>query len=168
MFNEELHTINESLSEDCKRLQSQYQQLKMTMERCSQLSTRLLSDSNRINSQNLMKNIATHALKSFGSNGSDSFGSISKIIGLISGFHKNARASGGNVMQGVPYLVGERGPEMFVPNSGGNILSNGSSSSGKPINIVMNINATDAGSFQKSKNQIISELARAVRGAKNI
>lgn len=35
-----------------------------------------------------------------------------------------ARAEGGPVKRGVPYLVGERGPEMFTPNSNGNIIPN--------------------------------------------
>ena len=35
------------------------------------------------------------------------------------------RASGGPVRAGQPYMVGERGPEMFVPNQSGNIIPNG-------------------------------------------
>ncbi len=34
-----------------------------------------------------------------------------------------ARKMGGPVMQGEPYTVGERGPELFVPNSSGEILN---------------------------------------------
>lgn len=33
-------------------------------------------------------------------------------------------ASGGKVQKGKPYMVGERGMEMFVPNSGGTIMNN--------------------------------------------
>jgi hypothetical protein len=36
-----------------------------------------------------------------------------------------ARASGGPVMTGMTYLVGEQGPELFVPSSGGTIIPNG-------------------------------------------
>ena len=36
-----------------------------------------------------------------------------------------ARASGGPVSAGAPYLVGEQGPELFVPTAGGTILPNG-------------------------------------------
>jgi hypothetical protein len=35
------------------------------------------------------------------------------------------RASGGPVSSGAPYIVGERGPEMFVPGSSGSIVANG-------------------------------------------
>ena len=34
------------------------------------------------------------------------------------------RAMGGPVSKGVPYVVGERGPEMFVPQASGNIIPN--------------------------------------------
>jgi TP901 family phage tail tape measure protein len=36
-----------------------------------------------------------------------------------------ARASGGPVAANRPYLVGERGPELFMPQSAGNIVANG-------------------------------------------
>jgi hypothetical protein len=52
-------------------------------------------------------------------------------IGLIGG-----RASGGPVAAGVPYMVGERGPELFVPGSSGAIVPNGSKSGG--VTIVLN------------------------------
>jgi phage-related minor tail protein len=35
-----------------------------------------------------------------------------------------ARATGGPVAGGQPYIVGERGPELFVPNGSGNIVPN--------------------------------------------
>jgi len=40
-----------------------------------------------------------------------------------------AMASGGPVIGGVPYTVGERGPETFIPGSSGTILPNGSGGS---------------------------------------
>jgi threonine/homoserine/homoserine lactone efflux protein len=36
-----------------------------------------------------------------------------------------ARAGGGSVSANVPYLVGENGPELFVPGANGDIVSNG-------------------------------------------
>jgi hypothetical protein len=35
-----------------------------------------------------------------------------------------ARAEGGDVVEGVPYVVGEQGPEIFVPKESGDIISN--------------------------------------------
>jgi len=34
------------------------------------------------------------------------------------------RAEGGPVSAGQPYVVGEQGPELFVPGSGGNVVAN--------------------------------------------
>lgn len=51
-------------------------------------------------------------------------GSVGGILGAILGsiFH---RAGGGPVTGGMPYMVGERGPELFVPNVGGAIVPRG-------------------------------------------
>jgi hypothetical protein len=35
------------------------------------------------------------------------------------------RAAGGPVSSGMPYIVGERGPELFVPSSSGRVMANG-------------------------------------------
>ena len=40
------------------------------------------------------------------------------------GFSVQPRASGGPVSAGTPYMVGESGPELFVPSSGGAIVPN--------------------------------------------
>lgn len=51
------------------------------------------------------------------------FDSISKFsTGLSSSIE--ARAMGGPVSAGSPYIVGEQGPELFVPNSSGKIVNN--------------------------------------------
>jgi len=56
---------------------------------------------------------------SFAGTGSSTFGSGGITI---PGF--GARANGGPVTGGAPYLVGERGPELFVPNANGSVVSN--------------------------------------------
>ena len=53
---------------------------------------------------------------------------ISRGFGVDLGFGvgiQGARASGGSVMGGGSYLVGERGPEIFTPSSSGMITANG-------------------------------------------
>ena len=68
---------------------------------------------------------------------------LAKGIGnLISG----ARAEGGPVNSGRSYLVGERGPELFVPGSSGSIVPNdamrsGGGGGGPSVNITYNIAA---------------------------
>jgi hypothetical protein len=47
-------------------------------------------------------------------------GTIAAIVAaLVGGIALFGRATGGQVLGGRPYLVGERGPELFTPNSSG-------------------------------------------------
>jgi phage-related minor tail protein len=54
------------------------------------------------------------------------------------------QAGGGTVQQGSPTLVGERGPELFVPNSAGSIKTNADTkqtmSGGGGVNVTQNLN----------------------------
>jgi hypothetical protein len=45
--------------------------------------------------------------------------------GWVSGYDLPGRADGGPVLGGSAYIVGERGPEVFVPRSSGTIIPNG-------------------------------------------
>jgi lambda family phage tail tape measure protein len=66
-------------------------------------------------------------------------------------FNPLARASGGPVNAGIPYMVGERGPEMIVPRSNGTVIPNNqlNSSMGSTTNVTNNyINAIDTKSFE--------------------
>jgi hypothetical protein len=47
-----------------------------------------------------------------------------------------ARAIGGPVSMGSPYIVGERGPELFVPSSSGNIVPNGKIGANVQVNVI--------------------------------
>ncbi len=65
-----------------------------------------------------------------------------QIVKSISGFFKSVfaaplpgKAIGGPVQAGTPYMVGERGPEMFVPSRSGSIVPNNALGSGMTINV---------------------------------
>src|SRR5690606_19540464 len=51
------------------------------------------------------------------------------------GFRIPGRAMGGPVMAGQPYVVGERGPELFVPRQAGTVVPNHAIQSPIVINI---------------------------------
>jgi phage-related minor tail protein len=73
------------------------------------------------------------------------------------------RAKGGSVSGGTPYLVGERGPELFMPGRSGGIAPTGSFGGG--TNVVVNVDATGSnvqGDDQSSK-QLGVMLAAAVQ-----
>ncbi len=78
-----------------------------------------------------------------------------------------ARAAGGPVDAGTPYLVGEKGPELFVPGASGAIAPNGALGGGGGI--VFNVTTPDAASFVKSQSQIAALLSRALaKGQRNL
>ena len=78
---------------------------------------------------------------------------------LPSGANVPPRAVGGPVTAGMPYLVGERGPELFVPNSSGGIVPNGAlSTSRATAGSTTNVSVYVGGSVVSER-----DLVRAVR-----
>ena len=70
------------------------------------------------------------------------------------------RASGGNVSAGVPYSVGERGAELFVPNTSGKIISAGNMKSGGNTTVINQSVNISAGVAQTVRAEIYSLLPR--------
>jgi phage-related minor tail protein len=59
------------------------------------------------------------------------------------------KATGGPVSAGSPYIVGERGPELFMPSGSGTIIPNNQMGMGSTTNVTNNyINAIDVKSFE--------------------
>jgi len=72
--------------------------------------------------------------------------------------YASARAGGGYVAPNQAHLVGERGPELFVPNTAGNIMTNNKSrgmSGGGTVNQTLNF---DVGVAQTVRAEIVSLL----------
>lgn len=63
-----------------------------------------------------------------------------------------ARAAGGPVRGGTPYLVGENGPEVFMPNSSGAILPNRGSGGG--VSVVVNVGNLWGGNPREAAREI--------------
>ena len=57
-------------------------------------------------------------------------------------------AQGGSAKAGMPYVVGENGPEMFVPNQSGTVIPNNQMAAASTY-VTYNINAVDAMSFKQ-------------------
>lgn len=75
-----------------------------------------------------------------------------------------ARANGGPVSAGTPYLVGERGPEYFVPKSDGTILPNGQSPGGVKIDLNFgNVNISNGADQEAFFQMMESRLIRAMK-----
>lgn len=83
--------------------------------------------------------------------------------------YRGARAMGGNVGTGGAYLVGERGPELFVPNTAGTVVSNEASgrAMGGEVIVNFNISATDATSFDSMLVQRRGLITNIINDAMN-
>ena len=73
------------------------------------------------------------------------------------------RATGGPVSPGRAYMVGERGPELFVPTSSGAVVAP-TQSGARDVRISIAVNAP-AGSAPEALARSSRQVARAVRGA---
>ncbi len=137
------------------------------------LANSIISDLIRIQIQNsIMKPLAQ------ATSGMSLPGMFSSAGNFLSGLFK---ADGGPVAGGQPYIVGEQGPEWFVPNGAGTIVPNGKSpvttaSSGRgdsstaqaPININFSVRAMDARSFQSAMVQNKAVVVGIVNQALNM
>lgn len=102
------------------------------------LANSMIADFARIQAQKLLSSF-------MGSSGGGFFGSLGKLFGF---------ANGGNPPIGQPSIVGERGPELFVPQSAGKIVPNHKLGMGQTIindnttAVTYSIQAVDASSFR--------------------
>lgn len=92
--------------------------------------------------------------------------SASGLGGLLAGLLNGApgRATGGPVSPGRAYLVGERGPELFVPTAAGAVRAAAGSDGGRTINVAISIRA-GAGDAPRALQQSSRQVARAVKAA---
>ena len=72
------------------------------------------------------------------------------------------RANGGSVSAGSPYIVGERGPELFVPGRSGTIVPNDKMGSDN-VSVVVNVDAK--GTSVQGNDQQGNQLGRAISAA---
>ena len=136
------------------------------------LANSIIADLIRIQIQNsIMKPLAQ------ATSGLSLSGMFSSAGNFLSGLFK---ADGGPVAGGQPYIVGEQGPEWFVPNGAGSIIPNGKSPSmpggsdsstataQAPININFSVRAMDARSFQSAMVQNKAVVVGIVNQALNM
>ncbi|UOR08983.1 tail tape measure protein [Qipengyuania flava] len=88
-------------------------------------------------------------------------GAVGSLLGLP------GRATGGLVAPDRPYLVGERGPELFVPTSAGRVdPGNVAQTTGREVRVSINLTAPKGSSapvaLQRSSRQVASAVRRAL------
>ena len=113
-----------------------------------------------------LADIAAGALRTdigalFGGGGNGLAGALSSTIGSLFG-GMPGRATGGPVTSGSAYMVGERGPELFVPTAAGRVetLAGGRG----PVSVTINV-AAPRDASPAIMQQTGAQVARAVRHA---
>lgn len=117
----------------------------------------------------VLGDIAAAALRSglnelFGGGGGASAsggGLLAALSGLLGG--APGRATGGPVSPARPYLVGERGPELFVPSASGSIVAAGGGGGARDVRVSITVQGgSDAPQALAASSR---QVARAVRAA---
>ncbi|MBE0615139.1 MAG: hypothetical protein IH604_15815 [Burkholderiales bacterium] len=128
------------------------------------LATSIIADITRIAIKQAILGPMANAM---GSNA----GGFSSLLGNIFGPSTQAAApvadaffmaDGGPVSKGAPYIVGERGPELFIPSSSGNIVPNGGGGGGISVTNVFHITGA---ADRRSQSQIAAAAGEGVRRA---
>jgi hypothetical protein len=74
---------------------------------------------------------------------------------------------GGAVSKGTPTLVGERGPEMFIPNTSGQITQNARGTGGGSVNVNFHISTIDSRGFDEALLANRGTIASIINNAMN-
>jgi len=96
-------------------------------------------------------------------------GTGSGIVGMIGSALIKPKANGGPISAGMPYLVGERGPEMIIPKSSGTVLTNSQTKAAlggaSNDNYVVHNNITVTGSDSVMVRQEIAKMIPQISSA---
>lgn len=113
----------------------------------------------------VMDEIARSALREGVASLGGSGGALSALTSLaMSLFGAPGRATGGPVSPGRPYLVGERGPELFVPTSAGSVAATPGTGGQREVRVAITVNAA-ADTAPRALAQSSRQVARAVKAA---
>jgi phage-related minor tail protein len=88
-------------------------------------------------------------------------GIASAFVGAFMG--APGRATGGPVAPGRAYMIGERGPELFVPTASGRVEATGAGGGGREVRVSIMVNTP--GGEPQALAQSSRQVARAVKAA---
>lgn len=103
------------------------------------------------------------ASASGGAGGGGNILNLGSLLGSILGLP--GRATGGPVAPGRGYLVGERGPELFVPTSAGRVEPDAGATRARDVNVSIRIVAPQGSSAPDSLRRSGRQVAQAVKRA---
>jgi hypothetical protein len=86
-------------------------------------------------------------------------------FGLLPTSNIPFRANGGPVSGGSPYVVGEKGPELFVPGRSGSIVPNGAMAGETVVNITVNSNGSGNTASRGDNSGETTRLAKMIEAS---
>ena len=96
--------------------------------------------------------------------GEEETGALSFGFGLVNKIKSFEK--GGRPAVGQPAIIGEKGPELFVPDQAGTVVPNNQLGMSKPVTVNFNINTVDARGFNEllvnSRGVIVNMINSAV------
>ena len=126
-------------------------------DKLSKVLQGLLQDITRI----IARRTITEPLGNAVSAGLNSIGAGSWLDSVGSWIGGLFRAGGGPVSAGQPYVVGERGPEWFVPDRSGTVLPSGTAPAGMTVNNSIAIDARGADAGVEARLRLLAgQIAR--------
>ena len=112
----------------------------------------------------VLDEIAAGAVRGAVGGGSSGGGLVSLGASLLTAaLGLPGRATGGPVAPGRAYMVGERGPEMFVPTSSGQVVAGGGGA--RDVRVSIAVNGRGGESEPRLLARSARQVARAVKGA---
>lgn len=114
----------------------------------------------------VLDEIAVSALRSAVGGGGSGAGGLASLGAslLTSALGLPGRATGGPVTPGRAYMVGERGPEVFVPTTSGQVVANGGGGA-RDVRVSIAVSGRGGESEPRLLARSARQVARAVRGA---
>lgn len=114
----------------------------------------------------VLDEIAASALKSAIHGTGQGAGGLASLGGalLTSALGLPGRATGGPVAPGRAYMVGERGPEMFVPTTSGQVVAKDGGSA-RDVRVSIAVSGRGSETEPRLLARSARQVARAVRGA---
>jgi uncharacterized protein YeeX (DUF496 family) len=102
----------------------------------------------------------------FGEPGQSGGGKFGDWLGNFFSMFGGGKAAGGPVMSGVPYLVGEQGPELMVPSSSGTVIPAGKTAAmlGGRATVIQNFNMPGRYDL-RTQAQVSADAGRATQRA---
>ena len=87
----------------------------------------------------------------------------SGLIGGLSDIFDGFLASGGDASSGKGYIVGENGPEFFMPSANGTVYNQAQMSKMGGTTIHMTVNTPNSQSFRQNQGQMMADMHSALR-----